>query len=48
MVDDADCAVECDDEGYDEEGEGDDAERFAPCEANGDYGGRELPCCCAE
>jgi hypothetical protein len=32
MVEDADCAVESDDEGDDEEGEGDYAERFAPGE----------------
>jgi hypothetical protein len=32
MVEDADCAVESDDEGDDEEGEGNDAEGFAPGE----------------
>lgn len=33
MVQDADCAVEGDDEGNDEEGETDYAEGFSPCEA---------------
>jgi hypothetical protein len=32
MVQDADCAVQRDYEGDDEEGEGDYAEGFAPCE----------------
>ena len=43
----ADCAVQCDDEGDHEEGERHDAQGFAPCEADGDDGGGELPCCCA-
>lgn len=30
MVEDANCAVECDNKGYGEEGEGDDAQRFTP------------------
>jgi hypothetical protein len=32
MMEDTDCAVESNDEGDDEEGEGDYAEGFAPCE----------------
>lgn len=31
MMEDTDCAVKCDDEGDDEEGESDYAEGFAPC-----------------
>jgi hypothetical protein len=38
VVDYADCAVEGDDEGDEEEGEGDNAEGFAPCQADGDDG----------
>jgi hypothetical protein len=33
VVDYADCTVECDDKRYHEEGEGDDTEGFAPCQA---------------
>lgn len=47
VVNHANGTVQGDYEGDDEEGEGYDAERLAPCQADCDDAGRELPCCSA-
>ena len=44
MVDDADSSIEGDYNRDGKEGDGDDGDGFAPCEADGDDAAGELPC----
>ena len=44
-MDNTNGTVKGDDDGDDEEGQGYNANGFAPREANGDDAGAELPCC---